>query len=80
MNGADIRAVVYALVEETINSLNEGHIVRLGDLGSLRITLSSEGKYTSEEVSANSIKDAGVIYTPGNKIKEILIAAKFTKE
>ncbi len=79
VNGADIRAVLYAMVEEAVSGLSDGRIIRLGDLGSLRITLSSEGKDTAEEVTANSVKKAGVIFTPGKKLQEMLGSAKFTK-
>ena len=79
VNGADIRAVLYAMVEEAVNGLADGRIIRLGDLGSLRITLSSEGKETAEEVTATSVKKAGVIFTPGKKLQEMLGSAKFTK-
>jgi predicted histone-like DNA-binding protein len=79
VNGADIRAVLYAMVEEAVGGLEDGRIVRLGDLGSLRITLSSEGKATAEEVTAASVKKAGVIFTPGKKLQEMLNNAKFTK-
>ena len=79
VNGADIRAVLYAMVEESVLGLSEGRIIRLGDLGSLRITLSSEGKEKEEMVNAQSVKKAGVIFTPGTKLKEMLDNAKFTK-
>ena len=79
VNGADIRAVLYAMVEEAVSGLSDGRIIRLGDLGSLRITLSSEGKDTVEEVTATSVKKAGVIFTPGKKLQEMLKSAKFTK-
>jgi len=59
--------------------LSDGRIIRLGDLGSLRITLSSEGKATAEEVTAACVKKAGVIFTPGKKLQEMLKVAKFTK-
>ena len=79
VSGADIRAVLYAMVEETVSGLSEGRIIRFGDLGSLRITLSSEGKETAEEVTAHAVKKAGVIFTPGSKLQEMLKNAKFTK-
>jgi predicted histone-like DNA-binding protein len=79
VNGADIRAVVYAMVEEAVTGLSKGRIIRLGDLGSLRITLSSEGKDTAEEVTATSVKKAGVIFTPGRRLQEMLKHAKYTK-
>lgn len=79
VNGADIRAVLYAMVEEAVSGLSDGRIIRLGDLGSIRITLSSEGKNTPEEVTANSVKKAGVIFTPGKKLQDMLKTATFTK-
>ncbi len=79
VNGADIHAVLYAMVEEAVLGLSEGRIIRLGDLGSLRITISSEGHTTSDEVTAASVKKAGVIFTPGKKLQEMLAVTKFTK-
>jgi len=79
VSGADIRAVLYAMVEEAVNGLSEGRIIRLGELGSMRITLSSEGKNRPEEVTASAVKKAGVIFTPGTKLQSMLKTAKFTK-
>ena len=79
VSGAAIRAVLYAMVEETVIGLSEGRIIRLGDLGSLRITISSEGRNTPEEVTATAVKKAGVIFTPGKKLQEMLKTAKFSK-
>lgn len=80
VSGADIRAVLYALVDVSIDNLANGTIVRLGDLGSMRISLSSEGKATADEVKSSAIKSSGVIFTPGTRIKEMLATAKFQKE
>lgn len=62
VNGADIRAVLYALVD-AVDSLSDGKIVRLGDLGSLRMSLSSEGKAKASDVTASAVKNASVIFT-----------------
>ena len=79
VSGADIRAVLYALVDVSITNLADGTIVRLGDLGSLRITLKSEGQTTYSEVTSSAIKSAGVIFTPGTRIKDTLSHAKYQK-
>lgn len=79
VNGADIRAVLYALVDVATDHLANGTIVRLGDLGSLRISLNSEGKEKAEEVTANVVKNTSVIFTPGSRIKDMLATAKFQK-
>jgi predicted histone-like DNA-binding protein len=80
VSGADIRAVLYALVDVSVDNLSNGTIVRLGDLGSMRVSLSSEGKTTAEEVKATAIKSSSVIFTPGTRIKEMLATVKFQKE
>ena len=79
VNGADIRAVLYAIVDVSVDGLSKGSIIRMGDLGNLRITLSSEGKPTVEEVTAASVKKAGIIFTPGARLKEMLRSVKFQK-
>jgi predicted histone-like DNA-binding protein len=79
VNGADIRAVLYAMVETAVAGLEDGRIIRLGDLGSLRITLRSEGKDTAEEITPAVVKKTKIIFTPGKKLKEMQENAKFTK-
>ena len=79
VSGADIRAVLYALVDVMENALADGQIVRLGELGSLRVSISSEGMATAEEVNASSIKGAKVIFTPGKDIKKMLNNLEYRK-
>lgn len=79
VSGADIRAVVYAMVDVMKDALAEGKIVRLGDLGSLRISLSSNGEDAADKVTHNSIKGAKTIFTPGSQLKEMLSLLKFEK-
>ncbi len=79
VSGADIRAVLYALVDVSLDGLSRGAIVRMGELGSLRITLSSEGKTTAAEVNASAVKKAGIIFTPASRLKEMLQTLKFQK-
>ena len=79
VSGADIRAVLYAMVDVAIDSLADGTIVRFGDLGSLRISISSAGEETAEDVNAKSIRKSSVIFNPGTRIKEMLETTKFQK-
>jgi len=48
-------------------------------LGSLRISLSSEGKDKADDVSASAIKGTNVIFTPGPRIKDMLNTVKYQK-
>jgi len=79
VNGADIRAVLYALVEVASEELSKGNIVRLGDLGSMRVSISSEGCEKEDDVSASSIKDAYVLFTPGKMINNTMATLSFKK-
>jgi predicted histone-like DNA-binding protein len=80
VSGADIRAVLYALVDVAVDGLENGNIIRLGDLGSMRVTLSSEGRTTPEEIGANCIRKSGIIFVPGARIKKMLQTANYRKE
>ncbi|MEJ8590780.1 HU family DNA-binding protein [Riemerella anatipestifer] len=79
VSGADIRAVLYALVDVMQTSLSDGQIVRLGELGSMRVSLSSEGKAKEEEITSAAVKSAKVLFTPGSDLKKMLQTLKFEK-
>lgn len=79
VSGADIRAVLYAMVDVLQDSLADGEIVRLGELGSLRVSISSNGEDTAEKVNKNSIKSSKVVFTPGKDIKTMLKTLEYKK-
>ncbi len=79
VSGADIRAVLYSMVEMMQESLEDGQIVRLGDLGSLKINVKSTGEDKADDVTANSIKGAKAVFTPSDRLKTILKTLKFEK-
>jgi predicted histone-like DNA-binding protein len=79
VSGADIRAVLYALVESMDDMLADGKIVRLGELGSLRVSFSSDGFEKEEEVNAKAIKSPKVLFSPGKMIKKMLQTLEYKK-
>lgn len=79
VNGADIRAVLYAMVDVMKDELANGQIVRLGELGSLRVNISSEGKDKEEDVKASAIRSARVVFSPGKDLKDMLQALTYEK-
>lgn len=79
VSGADIRAVLYALVDVAVDALADSRIVRLGDLGSIRLSVSSDGKASPEEVNANAIKSTKVLFAPGKKLKSMQKDLTFEK-
>lgn len=79
-SGADILAVQYATVDVIIDDLADGQIVRIGELGSMRVSFGSEGFENEADVTGSAIKTAKIIFTPGTRIKDMLAALKFEKE
>jgi predicted histone-like DNA-binding protein len=79
VSGADIRAVLYAMVDVIGKQLAQGRIVRLGELGSLRVSFSSEGRDRPQDVNATAIRNARFLFTPGNLLKTTLKTLKFQK-
>ena len=79
VSGADIRAVLYAMVDVITADLSNSQIVRLGDLGSLRLNVSSDGKEAGKEVNATAIRSTKLVFTPGKKLKEMQQTLKFEK-
>lgn len=79
VSGADIRVVLYALVDVMTGSLADGQAVRLGELGSLRVNISSEGKTDEKEVTAATIRGAKVVFTPGAALRSMLAALTYEK-
>jgi len=72
MSGADIRGVLYALTEVIPEELADGNIVRLGDLGNFRVSISSEGHQLEEDVTPESITDARILFDPDEKFEVML--------
>ena len=80
VSGADIRAVLYSLVDIIPDHLSEGKSVWLGELGHFRVSLSSEGKASEEEVTPAAIKKAKIIFTPGSRFNDMLKTLSFKKK
>ena len=79
VNGADIRAVLYALVDVAMHKLADSNVVKLGDLGNLRITLKSNGLETPGSVNATAIKGTRIRFYPGKKLKEMQKSLTYQK-
>lgn len=62
---ADVHAVLVALEDVIIDALKGGEIVRLGDLGSLRISLSCKGASTEQEFNTSLITRVRILFHPG---------------
>ncbi|MEQ9231897.1 MAG: hypothetical protein RIF46_14540, partial [Cyclobacteriaceae bacterium] len=59
--------------------LLEGKIVRLGTIGTFRISLSSSGEETPNEVNFNNIKGSRVYFKPDKYFEKNLLGLSFEK-
>ena len=75
VSSADVKAVLDALQYEVIEALASGSTVRLGDLGSFRLTMNSEGAATAAEAKqkgAQLIKRVNVQFTKSTTMRDTL--------
>ena len=79
MSEADCYGVLKALERTIIREMRKGKSIRLGDIGTFQVNLRSEGKDTSEEVTASAIKSARTIFRPGKRFKRMLKTLEFSK-
>ncbi len=80
VSGADIRAVLYALVDVIPEALGNGQIIEIGELGRFRVSISSNGEATAEEVNRNSIRGSKILFRPGKRLQTLLKTLEFNKE
>ena len=76
---SDVFAVLVALEDVITDALKGGEIVRLGDLGTLQIGISSKGAVTEEDYSDSLIKKARINFRPGSAIVGVLDNLTFAK-
>jgi nucleoid DNA-binding protein len=79
--------VLVALEDVITDALKSGEIVRLGDLGTLQIGISSKGAATEDDYSESLITKARINFRPGSALAGMLsnltfakVAVKYTKD
>ncbi|WKN30825.1 hypothetical protein PZB74_17865 [Porifericola rhodea] len=75
----DAIAVLESLIMIIPRHIERGEIVRLGELGSLRLTIKSEGCNSEEEVNSSKIKKAYYRFSPGSELQETLKTLKYNR-
>ena len=76
---SDVFAVLVALEDVITEALKSGEIVRLGDLGTLQIGISSKGAVTEEDFSDALIHKARINFRPGSALMGALTNLTFAK-
>jgi predicted histone-like DNA-binding protein len=65
VSSADVKAVFDSLAWAMDLELSSGNVVQLGELGNFRLSISSLGMATKEDLNASKIRRARIIFSPG---------------
>ena len=76
---ADVYAVLVALEDVIAESIQKGEIVRLMDIGTFRVGISTKGALKEEEFNDSLIKKTRIIFRPGSILQDALAQINFTK-
>ena len=76
---SDVYAVLVALEDVVSDAIQNGEIVRLGDLCTLQVGLSGKGSLTEEDYNDTLIKRAKINFRPGKVLASALGTLKFSK-
>ncbi len=83
----DVYAVLVALEDVVKEAIQNGEIVRLGELCTLQVSLSGKGALTEDDYNTSLIERAKINFRPGKVLAEALaslsyskVAIKYTKE
>ena len=79
LNSGDVYNVLDVLTQVMNREISEGRIVRLGDFGSLQLSISSMGTDTMEKFNSTHIKSSKINFRPGKDLKAILNNLEYKK-
>ena len=76
---SDVYAVLVALEDVVAEAIQNGEIVRLGDLCTLQVSLSGKGALSEEEYTTDLIQRAKIIFRPGTVLANALASLSYSK-
>jgi len=75
----DTVAVLEGLLQVIPDMLLDGNIVKLGDFGTFRLGISSEGVENPDEFNVSKIRKTNLIFRAGKVFRDQLKTVKFTR-
>ena len=73
----DTMAVLEGLLQIIPDEIAKGKIIKLGEFGTFRTTLSAEGVNTAKEFSTAKIRALNVRFRPAREFRNLLASAKY---
>lgn len=75
----DVQLALDALISSMVSHLSNGEIIRLGDFGSFRMSISSKGATDSKDFSTALILKSRIAFAPGESLKAMINNLKYQK-
>jgi predicted histone-like DNA-binding protein len=75
----DIAAAVEAFLEIVPGKLADGKTVEMGDFGTFRLRVHTEGSDTAEEVTSRNITKTTMTFRPGKQAQQFLDGVEYEK-
>jgi len=72
LSRGDISSVIENLLDSVPKFMLRGYSVQLGELGTLRISFSSEGVDNPDDFTVAMVKGKRIVFTPGPAFRDIL--------
>ncbi len=79
VSSIDTMAVLESLIQVIPEYLLEGRTIKLGEFGTFRLTISSDGADTAESFTSSMIKKVKLNFRPGKLISDALKTISYEK-
>lgn len=77
LSRGDIQNVILSLVDQVPRYLLDGQSVEFGEIGSMRISFSSEGVEKKDDFKTSKIDSLKIVFIPGPRFKQLLNNSHF---
>ncbi|MGY6648495.1 HU family DNA-binding protein [Wenyingzhuangia sp. IMCC45574] len=77
VNEGDCYNVIITLVNNIVDELQQGKIVKLDRLGAFQVSVNSVAEETAEAVTANSVVKSRMVFRPDTRIRNMLKNLKY---
>ena len=79
LTSADLKCALDRLAWSIAKHAKEGRSVQVGELGTFRMSISSKGVETEEQMNATLIRKANLLFYPGKRLRSARKEARFEK-
>ena len=76
---ADVMAVLTALEDVIADAISQGQVIKLGELGTFKLSISSKGAEDEKNVNGSLVTGQRILFRPGSVILKALKSLSFSR-